>query len=129
VPRRAQHPAAHYLNGRAALDGPHLGASAVGGMVVRRLGDERKRRVGLDWIDVAVPRHRLHRLPARTRRLALHLALVVNEVLTVGALPPNGRTTELGLPYIKYKGSLAHFGCISPTAMSGCGEDCSRPCG
>ncbi len=41
--------------------------------------------------------------------------LVVNELLTAGAPPPNGRATELGSPYIKYKGSLAHFGCISTT--------------
>ena len=45
--------------------------------------------------------------------LARHLALVVNELLMAGALPPNGRATELGSPNIKYKGALAHFGCIS----------------
>jgi len=37
--------------------------------------------------------------------LARYLALVVNELLTAGALPPNGPATELGSPYIKYKGS------------------------
>jgi len=49
--------------------------------------------------------------------LARHLALVVNELLTARALPPNGPATELGSPYIKYKGSLAHFGCISTTRV------------
>ncbi len=37
--------------------------------------------------------------------LARNLALVVNELLTAGARPPNGREAELGSPYIKYKGS------------------------
>ena len=41
--------------------------------------------------------------------------LVANELLTAGAPPPHVRATELGSPYIKYKGSLAHFGCISTT--------------
>ncbi len=32
--------------------------------------------------------------------LAQHLALVVNELPTAGALPPNGRAAELGSTYI-----------------------------
>ncbi len=62
----------------------------------------------------------LQTLVAITR--ARYRTLVVDEMFTAGALPPNGRATELGSPYIKYKGSLAHFGCIS-TTMLGCGED------
>jgi len=31
--------------------------------------------------------------------------------------------SEMDSPHIKYKGSLAHFGCISTTKMLGCGED------
>jgi len=46
--------------------------------------------------------------------LARYLALVVNELLTAGALPPNGPATELGSPYINIR-ALAHFGCISTT--------------
>ena len=120
------------------MDVPHStartwGPSAVGGLAVRPTsgGTERKRRVELDQINVAVPRHRIHRLPGRTRRprgrparwssdppckqfaprtlhvsttvaiAARYLTLVVNELLTVGALPPSGRATELGSPYIK----------------------------
>jgi len=44
---------------------------------------------------------------------ARYLTLVANELLTARVLPPNGRATELGSPNIKYKGALAHFGCIS----------------
>jgi len=36
---------------------------------------------------------------------APYCTLVVNEMFTAGVLPPNGRATELGSPYIKYKGS------------------------
>ena len=52
--------------------------------------------MGLDRINVAVRRSRIHRLPGRHADLARYLALVVNELLTVGALPPNGPATELG---------------------------------
>jgi len=45
--------------------------------------------------------------------LARYLALVVNELITAGALPPNGRATELGSPHIRFEGSLAHLGCGS----------------
>jgi len=49
--------------------------------------------------------------------LARYLALVVNELLTAGARPSNGREAELGSPYTKYKGALAHFGFISTTSV------------
>jgi len=49
--------------------------------------------------------------------LARYLALVVNELLTAGARPSNGREAELGSTYIKYKGALAHFGFISTTSV------------
>ena len=112
-----QRPTAHCRNGRAALIGPHLGTVGRG-----QYGDfggaERKRRPELGQVNVAVACTRRRRLPGRTRRLARYLALVVNELLTAGARPSNGREAELGSPYIKYKGSLAHFGCISTVALT-----------
>ncbi len=51
--------AAHYLNGRAALNGPRRGTVGRGwGWWYGELGGaERKRRVEADQINVAVPRH------------------------------------------------------------------------
>jgi len=43
---------------------------------------------------------------------ARYRTLVVDEMFTAGTLPPNGRVTELGSPYIRCKGLLAHFGCM-----------------
>ncbi len=116
MPLRPQDAAAHYLNGRAALNGPHGGTvgRGRGGGTATSGESESKRRSST-------------RSPLRSRAsafigylaehaaLARNLALVVNKLLTAGALLPNGRATELGWPYIKYKGSLAHFGCISTT--------------
>ena len=128
VPLRPQQPAAHYPNGRAALNGPHLrtGGRERAGGTADIGGAERKRRVELDQINVAVPRHRIHRLPGRARRprarparwssdppckqfapRALHvsttvaiaaryLTLVVNELLKGRVLPPLGRATTKG---------------------------------
>ena len=63
----AQQPAAHNLNGHASLNSPHprtVGRERHGDFG----GAERKRRAELDQIHVAVRRHRIHRLPGRTRR-------------------------------------------------------------
>ena len=93
-----------------------LGPSAAGSTATS--GAERKRRAELGQVNVAASRDRLRRLPAEHAALARYLALIVNELLTAGARPPNGREAELGSPYIKYKGSLAHFGCISTVALT-----------
>ncbi len=119
VPLRPQPPAAHYLNGRAVLNGPHrgtVGRGRGGGTATSGEG-ERKRRGGArpDQHGGPAPIASIGYLDEHAA-LARNLALVVNELSTAGVLPPNGRPTELGSPYIKYKRSFAHFGCI-PTRV------------
>jgi len=107
VPLRAQQPAAHYLNGRTVLSGPHLGT----------VGRGRGGGMATSGEPVGSGGWGSTRLTLRSRavasigclaghaELARYLELVVSELLPVGALPPHGRETKLGSPYIKYKGS------------------------
>ena len=92
VSLRAQQPADHYLNGRAAVNGPHLGTvgrGRGGGTATsggpRGNGGWSSARSTLRSRAIAsigyLPEH---------AGLARHLALVVNELFTAGALPPNG---------------------------------------
>ena len=81
-----QQPTAHCRNGRAALTGPHLGtvSRGQGGGTATSGGAERKRRPELDQINVAVASVGYR---AEHAALARYLALVVNELITAGALP------------------------------------------
>ncbi len=97
VPLRPEPRAAHYPDGRAVLSGPHRGAvgrGRGGGMATSGepvgSGGWGSTRSALRSRAIAS----LGYLPGHAD-FARHLALVVNELLTAGALPPNGPAAEV----------------------------------
>jgi len=86
---RPELPAGHDMNGCTALNGRPRGT--VGRGAGCRYGGWISTRSSLRSRAVASVGYR-----AEHAALARYLALVVNELITAGALPPNGRATELG---------------------------------
>ena len=109
LPLRSQHPAAHYLNGRAALNGPHRGTVGRGrGGGTATSGESAGNGGWGSTRSTLRSRHRIHRLPCQTRRPRAEPRVGrerAAHVVTAGGRPPNGHAIELGSPYIKYKGS------------------------
>ncbi len=92
VSLRAQQPADHYLKGRAALNGPQPWDRRP--WAGWRFGDVGGREENGGWSSTrSTLRSRviasIGYLPEHAG-LARHLALVVNELFTAGALSPNG---------------------------------------
>lgn len=68
------------------------------------------------WLLAAARRRLPDDLPLAVARPDAFNTVNFGPALT-SSVPPKGRAAKLGPLLIKYKGSLAHFGCISTTTV------------